>query len=344
MKKSADGFTYNHVQILTKNEYFDSTDKSFNFYQIADDFDGIVLVVNQKNEAVQFSSFKNSLILKPSITGKMATTTCIYMGWEYENGDFRAIALVGCFGGGGDSNDNGGYPPHVGGGGSGVGSVPAESTAQIIEENIDDSKLTPCYKEVMDQLKNGTVCEIQKVFDKLNADISKYKITFVNGVTDKDVANTQRTDPKVPFDYTITIDPDRYTSGTKLFKANVLLHELTHAYFSNLVDDYNSGSSPSALNDFPTLFQAFVDKKYPNSDKSTLAHHEEMANTYVDAISSALQEYQTGMSVPYGTAQQEYRDLAWHGLEKTAIYGKLSQTDRTRIVTQKGMQHSHYQS
>lgn len=62
-KKSTDGFTYNHVQILTKNEYFDNIDKSFNFYQITDSFDGIVLVVNQQNEAVQFSSFKNSLLI-----------------------------------------------------------------------------------------------------------------------------------------------------------------------------------------------------------------------------------------------------------------------------------------
>lgn len=58
--------------------------------------------------------------------------------------------------------------------------------------------------------------------------------------------------------------------------------------------------------------------------------------TYVDAISSALQEYQTGMSVSYGAALQEYKDLAWHGLEKTAIYRKLSQTDRTRIENRFG--------
>nr|WP_315149700.1 hypothetical protein [uncultured Flavobacterium sp.] len=146
LKKSVDGFTYNHVQILTKNEYFDNTDKLFNFYQITDDFDGIVLVVNQKNEAVQFSSFKNSLLLKPSITGKMATTTCIYMGWEYENGDFRAIALVGCFGGGGDSNDNGGYPPHVGGGGGGSGGGSASTILINIEgEKVDPKVETQCF-------------------------------------------------------------------------------------------------------------------------------------------------------------------------------------------------------
>lgn len=106
---------------MTKNEYFDNIDKSFNFYQITDGFDGIVLVVNQQNEAVQFSSFKNSLLIKSSTNGRMAIQRCVYLGWMDDYGDFTAISLVGCFGGGGvagSDNNNGGYPPHVGGGGS----------------------------------------------------------------------------------------------------------------------------------------------------------------------------------------------------------------------------------
>jgi hypothetical protein len=68
------------------------------------------------------------MILKTSdSTSKMATERCVYMGWLYENGDFQAIMLVGCYGGGGEygsDNDNGGYPPHVGsGGGSRVNST-----------------------------------------------------------------------------------------------------------------------------------------------------------------------------------------------------------------------------
>lgn len=44
-----------------------------------------------------------------------------------------------------------------------------------------------------------------------------------------------------------------------------------------------------------------------------------MINKYVDAISSALQEYQTGIEVPYATALQEYKDLAWYGLKETKV-------------------------
>ncbi len=145
MKKSGDGFTYNHVQILTKNKFFDNTDKSFNFYQITDDFDGIVLVVNQNNETVQFSSFKNSLLVKPSITGKMVAPTCVYLGWLYDDGDFEPLMLIGCFGGGGDPSDNGGYPPHVGGGGGFVSG--STTTINIVASGpkIDPKKENKCF-------------------------------------------------------------------------------------------------------------------------------------------------------------------------------------------------------
>ena len=106
------------------------------------------------------------------------------------------------------------------------------------------------------------------------------------------------------FNYKIQISPD-YTTATKLFRASNILHEMVHAYFMSIVDDYNASGNPSRnydLNNFSSLFQAFCDKKYPPS--STVAanvHHLGMANQYVDAIASALQEYQTGTPVTTGT-------------------------------------------
>jgi hypothetical protein len=110
----------------------------------------------------------------------------------------------------------------------------------------------------------------------------------------------------------------------------VLLHELTHAYFYSLIDDASSSSNSSVLIDTPTLFKAFVDNTYKSSVNGD-AHHNEMANTYVDAISSALQEFQTGKTVPYGTALQGYKDLAWYGLKDTKVYKDKSADEQNRI-------------
>lgn len=118
--------------------------------------------------------------------------------------------------------------------------------------------------------------------------------------------------------YNIKISSN-YISATQLFRASNLLHEMIHCYFFSLVDDYTAKNNPAIFDDFPTLFQKFVDKKYPGSKDS--AHHDEMANTYVNAIGAALQEFQTGLSVPNGQVpNQVYTDLAWGGLQEAPIF------------------------
>lgn len=220
MKKSGDGFTYNHVQILTKNKFFVNTDKSFNFYQITDNFDGIVLVVNQNNETVQFSSFKNSLLVKPSITGKMLAPTCVYLGWLYDDGDFEPLMLIGCFGGGGDPSDNGGYPPHVGGGGSG-GAISAPTPVQIIDALTGKAK---CIFEKLKNSSSGFESTIKKFDGEFT--VSHLKLTINDNL-----------EPNV---YGITYPPENYITEVQisntalqslsdLGKATVFAHEIIHA-------------------------------------------------------------------------------------------------------------------
>jgi hypothetical protein len=55
---------------------------------------GIVLVVTKR--MMQYSLVVLKILLKPSITGKDMSHHRIYLGWQYEDGDFRAISLVGC--------------------------------------------------------------------------------------------------------------------------------------------------------------------------------------------------------------------------------------------------------
>lgn len=58
--------------------------------------------------------------------------------------------------------------------------------------------------------------------------------------------------------------------------------------------------------------------KYPNSNDKADAQHKEMADKYVDAMASALLEYDAGYIVPY----QVYKDLAWGSLMDTPIFNK----------------------
>ena len=57
-----------------------------------------------------------------------------------------------------------------------------ELIAQTIEDQIDDSKLDPCTKGVMEQLKNTTNYDIAKVLAKLGADGSVYNTTMISAV------------------------------------------------------------------------------------------------------------------------------------------------------------------
>jgi len=93
-----------------------------------------------------------------------------------------------------------------------------------------------------------------------------------------------------------------------------LIHELIHAYFFSIVDDYNYTPS-NTIASFPELFEAYVLKNNPTSQDRQDAQHLAMANKYVDAMASALQEYDANYTVPY----QVYQDLAWGSLSKAPL-------------------------
>ena len=183
----------------------------------------------------------------------------------------------------------------------------------LIEKNIDDVLLDPCSKGVFQQIKNTTICDFAYIFAKLGADDSIYNTTMktehnsimVNGQLQEieDPANTIRTALGIKYNYTVYVNPD-YQGKTKLFIAAMLLHEMAHTYFFSLVDDYNMGATNS-FNELPILFNAAVVNQFPIGPN---LHHEEIANSYVNAIAAALQEFQPGLP------QQVYDDLAWGGI------------------------------
>lgn len=197
-----------------------------------------------------------------------------------------------------------------------------------MEKQIDATKLEPCPRAVLEQLKNATNCDIAAMLTKLGVD-KAYTLTFVSEITsDFKPAATQRVSK---FNYKIQISTD-YTGATKLFRAGNILHEIGHAYFMSINDDYlTTPPNPAVFDNYPVLFQGYVEKKFPNNYD---AHHIEMANQYIDVIAQTLQEYNKDSDpnniIPY----QVYTDLAWGGLIGTPVFEekfKVGTQERLRI-------------
>jgi hypothetical protein len=225
-------------------------------------------------------------------------------------------------------------------GGGGGGSVSFNSevnsdTPFLIEKEIDYLNLDPCPKEVFDKVKNATDCDIAQVLAKLNANTSVYKTIIKSEVAPS--GEPAQTVWNSPYNYTIYISTD-YNGKTKLFIAASMFHEMVHAYFMSLFDDYHNANPPNlnAYNDFAGLFHHYVTLKNPASINAADVHHQQMATDYADAIARALQEYHTGIPVPLGTSpNQIYSDLAWGGLSKTPVFDALfpaGSSDAQRII------------
>ncbi|MEO8532715.1 MAG: hypothetical protein ABI441_03145 [Flavobacterium sp.] len=220
-----------------------------------------------------------------------------------------------------------------------------------LEKRITDKNLTPCQKAVLERLKNNKNVDIARMLARLGAN-GAYTLNIVSGNIEQP-AQTEKTKDtngnNVPNNYTTTISSN-YTTRTSLSLAGNMLHEITHAYFLSLYDASYSGGGLSTFIDNPTLFQAYVQKNYPNNgiyvggvfvDQQDL-HHKQMAESYVKAIAYTLQEFQTGNTAA-STVRQEYLDLAWGGLKGTPIFDKtfpVGSSGRSRILNRLGCEQS----
>ena len=195
---------------------------------------------------------------------------------------------------------------------------------QNLEKKIVDKDLNPCLKEVLEKLKNAKQSDIAKILEKLGI-TSGPTVTVQTGSTLYN--NYAETTVVSKFNYLITVSPD-YTNATRLYRASALLHEITHAYFLNLVDGYKTYPTNLPFDALPILYQAYEYKNYPGG--TVAAQHQVMAIKYVDIIASALQEFDGNYTIPY----QVYTDLAWRGLMDTPAFKEKfpeGSPDNTRI-------------
>ncbi|HRN97863.1 MAG TPA: hypothetical protein PLA69_00870 [Flavobacterium sp.] len=183
----------------------------------------------------------------------------------------------------------------------------------LIEKNVNIDELDDCSTDVFNAIKASVTNDFARILSRLDSDIMPYQVTIKtqhhileNGTQSSAAGSTVRNSA---YNYTIYINPD-YSGKTKLFIANVLIHEMIHAYFLSLYDDYIISGNPTILYDYNFLYSQYVNKVKEKTDW----HHEQIAQNFITIMAEATQSYQTGNSMPL---QQPYVDLAWTSLVGT---------------------------
>jgi hypothetical protein len=117
IKNKQNEFNLFYVQIFTDEKNNKILDKSYNYYNLQDDFDGSVYVQELATNNTRRLEFKNGdRINSSSQTAKSDQKMCLYYGYWYEDGHFEPLVEMGCYG----SPEQGGRDvPGYGGGGSG---------------------------------------------------------------------------------------------------------------------------------------------------------------------------------------------------------------------------------
>ena len=206
-----------------------------------------------------------------------------------------------------------------------------ELIAQTIEDQIDDSKLDPCTKAILNKLKNSTQSDIAAMLTHFAPVGSIFNINMAIGQVKDNNPNFWAQTQKVTgssTDINMVLNQD-YINGTgninrptDLSIATTMAHEVIHAYLISLLEQ-NLASGSSAIYDFATVYEAYVQQQITN-DKSILpdAHHELIASNYVYSIASSIQEFHTGQPVGSGFPRQVYLDMALGGLTGTTFFNK----------------------
>jgi hypothetical protein len=224
----------------------------------------------------------------------------------------------------GTNNEEEQAAPDGGDGGGGEAAI-----EQIIEEKIDDTKLDPCPKAVLDKLKILTQKDITGILKKFgNPANTIYDLRIIAGTTSSTSANADTKNDGGVNKYLITIS-DTYLKGTfndnrpptDLAIAAVMVHELIHAHFRALFDDYKNNGDKHAYDNYDCLFMQYVSENFEGTDDG---QHAQMFENYLDVMANTLQEFQTGVPVPEGgKAESFYHDLALSTLQETKTFIKI---------------------
>jgi hypothetical protein len=166
-----------------------------------------------------------------------------------------------------------------------------KKVSKEIDDEIDDSKLPPCLKNILSDLKK-TSSSPGNLITKFTGNLSSdYNWTMESGPTKPDVpAHT------LPGSYNATtgiktvFDVASYPQATELSWARTMMHESIHAYLTT----YYMRNAPGFMADYPVMFQAWI------SDTNrglNAAQHEEIARSFVKSFADAFEAF--GVSKGY---------------------------------------------
>jgi hypothetical protein len=183
-----------------------------------------------------------------------------------------------------------------------------EDVSQVIEEKIDYSLLDPCSKAVLEKLKNSTNNDIASIFEKFGVPKDgTYNIKIILG-NPNDANALAQTETISKNNYLITIreafikgTPNNKTRPTDLSIAAVLIHELIHAHFKALFDDFHNNGDNCAYDNFDCLYEKYVGENYSGTID---VQHAQMFDNYVPKMAAILKEFKPGSS------SQFYDDIA----------------------------------
>lgn len=209
--------------------------------------------------------------------------------------------------------------------------------ASIIEEQIDDSSLTPCAKNILNSIRNSLNNDVVAIIKQLDDPNKVYKTKIISanlGPVSYILGSTNWTgfisggSEYTPYDYTIKLNQNLIIQGTDLKIYSTILHEIIHAYFLSLIDDCHQANNCTLLQTFPEVWNYYVQ----NQGADNISQHNQFALNYVNVIAQALEEFHPGLPSQY------YLDLAWGGLHETIPYQnndpatrQLTSDDRERI-------------
>ncbi|WP_452610969.1 hypothetical protein [Roseivirga echinicomitans] len=196
-----------------------------------------------------------------------------------------------------------------------------ETKLNRFEDLIDDSKLKPCMKSIVSDLKllqNGMSWMIQK----FSGNASGFNWTMEDGsLPQGTTGSTSSLYNRSTGTVTSMFDTQSYLNATELSWARTVLHESIHAYF---VAHYST-NRPDFMGTYSQMVQDW--NTYQTWEP---VHHEEFARSLVKEVAKALEEF--GNLRGYSFNKQFYEDMSWAGLEGTSTFQNgLSNSDKQRI-------------
>ncbi len=204
------------------------------------------------------------------------------------------------------------------------GSGGSNATQDLFNSKIDQTNLSPCFKQVLASLQGIDKYCMPNMVSLFAGTFPGYNWVMKDGPFDPvNNGTTSNYYDKLTGTVTTTFNSPNYTSGTDLAIAKTILHESVHAYLVA----YFKVSYGEATKTYSQYADAYLTSANPNMN--TL-QHDQMVSSFIGSVGALLSEY--GRAQGYNVPDQYYFDLAWGGLTDTNAFKHLPANVQARII------------